>query len=45
MTNYVDSIAVPQVREILSNYGPLFELWWDMPRNMTPSWRAGCSTS
>lgn len=36
MTNYIDTIAVPQVREILSNYGPLFELWWDMPRNMTP---------
>lgn len=37
MTNYIDTIAVPQVREILSNYGPLFELWWDMPRNMTPT--------
>ena len=36
MTNYIDTIAVPQVRELCSNYGPLFELWWDMPRNMTP---------
>ena len=36
MTNYVDTIAVPQVRELLSNYGPVFELWWDIPRNMTP---------
>lgn len=37
MTNYIDTIAVPQVRELCSNYGPLFELWWDMPRNMTPA--------
>jgi alpha-L-fucosidase 2 len=36
MTNYIDTIAVPQVREICSNYGPLAEFWWDMPRNMTP---------
>ncbi len=36
MTNYIDTIAVPQVRELCSNYGSLFELWWDMPRNMTP---------
>ena len=37
MTNYIDTIAVPQVRELCSGYGPLFELWWDMPRNMTPA--------
>ncbi len=36
MTNYIHTIAVPQVRELCSGYGPLFELWWDMPRNMTP---------
>lgn len=35
MTNYINTIAAPQVREICSGYGPLAEFWWDMPRNMT----------
>jgi alpha-L-fucosidase len=28
MDEYIDKIAVPQVKEILSNYGPLGVLWW-----------------
>lgn len=32
---YLDKIAVPQVREILSNYGDMDILWWDTPQNMT----------
>lgn len=32
---YLDKIAVPQVREILSNYGDIDILWWDTPQNMT----------
>ncbi len=32
---YLDSIAVPQVREILSQYHPDI-LWWDTPKDMTP---------
>ncbi|MGC8743734.1 MAG: alpha-L-fucosidase [Verrucomicrobiia bacterium] len=36
MDEYIDKIAVPQVREILSNYGPIAVLWWDTPVNMTP---------
>jgi alpha-L-fucosidase len=28
---YVDEVAVPQVRELLSNYGDIGILWWDMP--------------
>jgi alpha-L-fucosidase len=35
MDEYLDKIAVPQVREILSNYGPIAVLWWDTPVNMT----------
>ncbi|MEO0055024.1 MAG: hypothetical protein RLZZ50_971, partial [Verrucomicrobiota bacterium] len=27
--NYIDSIAIPQVRELLNNYGPLDLFWWD----------------
>ena len=34
MDDYIRDIAVPQVREILSNYGPLAVLWWDTPRDM-----------
>ncbi|HEX8327683.1 MAG TPA: alpha-L-fucosidase [Hymenobacter sp.] len=34
---YLDQIAVPQVREILSNYGDVDILWWDTPQEMTPA--------
>ena len=36
MDEYLDKIAVPQVKEILANYGGLDILWWDTPNNMTP---------
>jgi len=36
MDVYLDRIAVPQVNEILSNYGELDILWWDTPTDMTP---------
>jgi len=32
---YLDAVAVPQVRELLSNYGPISMLWYDTPRRMT----------
>jgi alpha-L-fucosidase len=35
MTEYLKKIAIPQVREILSNYGPVAVLWWDTPCDMT----------
>ena len=35
MDEYIKNIAVPQVKEILTNYGDLAILWWDTPRNMT----------
>ncbi|HPC60059.1 MAG TPA: alpha-L-fucosidase [Verrucomicrobiota bacterium] len=34
MDDYIAKVAVPQVREILSNYGPLGVLWWDTPVDM-----------
>jgi alpha-L-fucosidase len=34
---YLDQVAVPQVREILSNYGDVDVLWWDTPQEMTPA--------
>lgn len=35
MSKYIDQIAVPQVREILSKYGDIAVLWWDTPVGMT----------
>jgi len=35
MNKYIDSIAVPQVKEILENYGDVAVLWWDTPTGMT----------
>lgn len=35
--NYLEKIALPQVKEILSNYGDLDIIWWDTPQNMTPA--------
>ena len=34
MDEYIQKIAMPQVREILSNYGKLGVLWWDTPTGM-----------
>jgi alpha-L-fucosidase len=33
---YLDRVAIPQIKEILSNYGPISVLWFDTPANMTP---------
>ncbi|MBT1697604.1 alpha-L-fucosidase [Fulvivirgaceae bacterium PWU4] len=35
MSQYIDDIAVPQVKEILTNYGDIAVLWWDTPTGMT----------
>lgn len=35
MDDYLRKVAVPQVREILTNYGPVAVLWWDTPVDMT----------
>ncbi|NPA36363.1 MAG: alpha-L-fucosidase [Chlorobi bacterium] len=32
---YLDEIAIPQVKEILKNYGKIDVLWWDTPKHMT----------
>jgi alpha-L-fucosidase len=41
MDDYIDKIAVPQVKELLSNYGEFpAVLWWDTPINMNRE-RAG----
>jgi len=35
LMNYIHGKAVPQLKEILENYGGLDILWWDTPRGMT----------
>jgi alpha-L-fucosidase len=35
MDKYLDEISVPQVKEILTNYGEIDILWWDTPTGMT----------
>src|SRR5829696_6537346 len=32
---YIDEVAVPQVKELLTNYGDVAVLWWDTPTGMT----------
>lgn len=36
MNTYVDSIVVPQVKEIMDNYGDVAVVWWDTPIGITP---------
>jgi alpha-L-fucosidase len=37
MDDYIDKIAVPQVKELLTNYGQFPSvLWWDTPVDMNP---------
>ena len=36
MDDYLRDIAVPQVRELVTNYGEVSILWWDTPIDMTP---------
>jgi alpha-L-fucosidase len=34
MDEYIDKVAVPQIREILTKYGPISVLWFDTPKDM-----------
>src|SRR6185295_6648713 len=33
---YLDAKVIPQVRELLTNYGPIGMIWFDTPRKITP---------
>jgi alpha-L-fucosidase len=35
MSQYIDEVALVQVKEILTNYGDIAVLWWDTPTGMT----------
>jgi alpha-L-fucosidase len=34
MSEYIDEVAVPQVKELLTNYGDVAVFWWDTPTDM-----------
>ncbi len=34
---YLHEKAIPQVRELLTNYGPVALIWFDTPKNITPA--------
>ena len=40
MAQYIDDVAVPQVTELLSNYGDVAVIWWDTPTGMTDEYAA-----
>ena len=33
---YIDEVGIPQIHELLSDFGKVDILWWDMPIEMTP---------
>ncbi len=35
MDEYMVRVAIPQVRELMTNYGEVAVLWWDTPTSMT----------
>lgn len=38
MDQYMRDVAIPQVRELLTNYGKVAVLWWDTPTGMTDTY-------
>ena len=40
MGGYIDKVAVPEVKELLTNYGDVAVLWWDTPTGMTDEYAA-----
>lgn len=40
MDEYIEKVAIPQVKEILTNYGDVAVLWWDTPTRMTDEFAA-----
>ena len=38
MDEYMENVAVPQVKELMTNYGDVAVLWWDTPTGMTDAY-------
>jgi len=37
---YVNGVVIPQIKELLTNYGPIDDLWWDIPGGVITKRRA-----
>ena len=37
MDQFIERVDIPQIKELLSNYGQVAEFWWDTPVGMTPA--------
>lgn len=35
MSEYIDRVAIPQIKELLTNYGDVALIWWDTPHGIT----------
>jgi alpha-L-fucosidase len=35
MEEYINQVSLPQIKELLTNYGDIAVIWWDTPENMT----------
>jgi len=35
MEQYIEQVSIPQIKELLTNYGDVAVIWWDTPTNMT----------
>ncbi|MCD8101526.1 MAG: alpha-L-fucosidase [Alistipes sp.] len=40
MDEYIEKVSLPQVRELLTNYGDIAVIWWDTPVGMTDEYAA-----
>lgn len=40
MDEYIEKVSLPQVRELLENYGDVAVIWWDTPVGMTADYAA-----
>ncbi len=36
MDKFIDTVDIPQLKELFSNYGKVSVIWWDTPIGMTP---------
>jgi len=36
MDKFIDTVDIPQIKELFSNYGKVAVIWWDTPIGMTP---------
>jgi alpha-L-fucosidase len=40
MEQYINQVALPQIKELLTNYGDVAVIWWDTPTYMTDEFAA-----